>query len=103
MKKMQEKSKEIQIYKENHKLPLKLSHRNGKHQAPPPPQGSKTRRIEGFGENVSRLPLCVNELHFYIFLLNMVSQEVVSYFNVFGSPVENWVNGLSIWHWSYHT
>jgi hypothetical protein len=35
MKKMQEKSKEIQIYKTNHKLPLKPSHRDGKHQAPP--------------------------------------------------------------------
>jgi hypothetical protein len=56
-----------------------------------PPQRSKTRRIEGFGENVNQLPLCVNELHLYISLLNMVSQEVVSHFNVFGSPVENWV------------
>jgi hypothetical protein len=35
MKKMREKSKEIQIYKANLKLPLKPSHRNGKHQAPP--------------------------------------------------------------------
>jgi hypothetical protein len=54
-----------------------------------PPQRSKTRRIEGFGENVSQLPLCVNELHIYISFLNMVYQEVVSHFNVFGSPVEN--------------
>jgi hypothetical protein len=58
-----------------------------------PSQRSKTRRIEGFGEYVSQLPLCVNELHLYISLLNMVSQEVVSHFNVFGSPVENWVVG----------
>jgi hypothetical protein len=34
MKKMEEKSKRIQIYKANHKLPLKPSHRDGKHQAP---------------------------------------------------------------------
>jgi hypothetical protein len=58
-----------------------------------PPQRSKTRRIEGFGENVSQLPLCVNELHLYISFLNMVSQEVMSQFDVFGSPMENWVMG----------
>jgi hypothetical protein len=92
MKKMQEKSKEIQIYKANHKLLLKLRHRDDKHQAPPPPI-SKTRRIEGFGENVSQLPLCVNKLHLYLSLLNMVSQKVVSHFDVFSSPVENWVMG----------
>jgi hypothetical protein len=92
MKKMQEKRKEIQIYKANHKLPLKPSHRDGKHQAPPS-QRSKTRRIEGFGENVSQLSLCVNEFHLHISLLNMISQEVVSHFDVFGSPVKNWVMG----------
>jgi hypothetical protein len=91
IKKMQEKSKEIQIYKANYKIPLKLSHREGKYQAPP--QRSETRRIEGFSENVSQLSLCVNELHLYISLLNMVSQEVVSHFNVFGSLVKNWVIG----------
>jgi hypothetical protein len=74
MKKMQEKSKQIQIYKVNHKLP---------------PQRSKTRRIEGFGENVGQLPLCVNKLHLYLSLLNMLPKKVVSQFNVFGSPLEN--------------
>jgi hypothetical protein len=34
MKKMQEKSNVIQIYKANHMLPLKPSHWDGKHQAP---------------------------------------------------------------------
>ena len=58
-----------------------------------PPQRSKTRRIEGFGENVSQLPLCVNELYLYLSFLNMVSHEVVSHFYVFGSPVEHWVMG----------
>jgi hypothetical protein len=58
-----------------------------------PPQRSKTRRIKGFGENVSQLPLCVNKLHLYLSLLNMVSQKVVSHFNVFGSPMENWIMG----------
>jgi hypothetical protein len=89
MKKMQEKSKEIQIYKANHKLPLKPSHRDGKHQASP--QRSKMRRIEGFGENISQLSLCVNKRCLYLSLLNMVSQKVVSHFDVFGSPMENWL------------
>jgi hypothetical protein len=91
MKKIQKKSKEIQIYKENHKLSLKSSHRDGKHQAPP--QRSKTRRIEWFGENVSQVPLSVNKLYLYLSFLNMVSQKVVSQFDVFGSPLENWVMG----------
>jgi hypothetical protein len=51
MKKMQEKSKKIQIYKIEHKLPLKSSHRNDKHQSPP--QISKMRSIKEFGENIS--------------------------------------------------
>jgi hypothetical protein len=54
-----------------------------------PSQGSKTRRIEGFDENVSQLSLCVNELHLYISFLNMVSQEVVSHFDVFDSLIKN--------------
>jgi hypothetical protein len=58
-----------------------------------PPQRSKTRRIKGFDENVSQLHLCVNKLHRYLSLLNMVSQKVVSHFDVFSSPVENWVMG----------
>jgi hypothetical protein len=51
------------------------------------------RRIDGFGENVGQLTLCVNKLHLYLSLLNMVSQKVVSHFDVFGSPVENWIMG----------
>jgi hypothetical protein len=58
-----------------------------------PLQRGKMRRIEGFGQNISQLPLYVNELHLYISLLNMVSEEVVSHFDVFGSPMENWVMG----------
>jgi hypothetical protein len=87
MKKMLENSKEIQIYKANQKLPLNQA--IGMANTKLPPQRSKTRRIEGFGENVSKLSLCVNELHLYISLLNMVYQEVVSHFNVFGSLMEN--------------
>jgi hypothetical protein len=58
-----------------------------------PLQRSKMRRIEWFGENVSQLPLCIDEYHHNISFLNMVSQEVVSHFDVFGSPVKNWVLG----------
>jgi hypothetical protein len=58
-----------------------------------PPQRSKMRRIEGFGENIGQLPLCINKHHLYLSFLNMVSQKVVSHFDVFGSPVENWVMG----------
>jgi hypothetical protein len=89
MKKMLENSKEIQIYKANQKLPLNQA--IGMANTKLPPQRSKTRRIEGFGENVGQLPFCVNKLHLYISLLNMISQKVVSHFDVFGSPVENWV------------
>jgi hypothetical protein len=56
-----------------------------------PSQRSKMRRIEEFGKNDSQLSLCVNKLHLYISLLNMISQKVVSHFNVFGSPMENWI------------
>jgi hypothetical protein len=58
-----------------------------------PPQRSKMSHIEGFGENVSQLPLCINVFYYYVSFLNMVSQEVVSHFYVFCSPVENWVLG----------
>jgi hypothetical protein len=51
------------------------------------------RRIEGFAENVGQLSLFVNKFHLYLSLLNMVSQKVVSYFDVFGSSMENWVMG----------
>jgi hypothetical protein len=51
------------------------------------------RRIEGFGENASQLPLCIDDFHHNISFLNMVSQEVVPHFDVFCSPVENWVLG----------
>jgi hypothetical protein len=54
---------------------------------PPPP--SKTRGIKVFGKNVSQLSLCVNVFHHYVSFLNMVSQEVVSHFDVLHSPMEN--------------
>jgi hypothetical protein len=58
-----------------------------------PLQRSKMCHIKGFGENISHLPICINVLYHYVTFLNIVSQEVVSHFYVFGSPVENWVLG----------
>jgi hypothetical protein len=58
-----------------------------------PLKRSKMSRIKGFGENISQLPLYVNVFHLYISLLYMVSQEVVSHYYVFHSPMKNWVLG----------
>jgi hypothetical protein len=79
------------IYKVKHKLPGKPCHRDGKHQILP--QRSKMSRIKGFGENISQLSLCFNVFHIYISLFNMASQEVVSHFYVFRSPMKNWILG----------
>jgi hypothetical protein len=46
----------IQYTRQKHQQPLKASHMDGKHQSPLP-QISKSRRIKGFGENVSQLSL----------------------------------------------
>jgi hypothetical protein len=40
-----------------------------------PPQISKSRRIKGFGENISQLSLGVYVSHLYIPFLYMVSQK----------------------------
>jgi hypothetical protein len=91
MKKIQEKSKRYKCRRQITSSPSNQA--IGMAITKLPPQRSKTRRIEGFGENVGQLPLCVNKLYLYLSLLNMISQKVVSHFNVFGSPVENWVMG----------
>jgi hypothetical protein len=51
------------------------------------------RSIKGFGENNGQLSLCINVSHLYVFILNMVSQEVVSPLNVSHSFVEDRVFG----------
>jgi hypothetical protein len=58
-----------------------------------PPQSSKARSIKGFGENISQLSLCINVSHLNIFLLNAISQEVVSPLKVSHSLVKDWVFG----------
>jgi hypothetical protein len=54
---------------------------------------SSNQAIKGFGETISQLPLCINVFHHYVSFLNVVSQEVLSYFYVFRSPMENWILG----------
>jgi hypothetical protein len=46
------------------------------------PQISKSRRIKGFGENVSQLSLGVYMHHLNVTLLYMISQKVVSPLNM---------------------
>ena len=58
-----------------------------------PPQESKAIRIKGFSENISQLSLCLDEFHFYVTLLPVVSQEMMSHIYVFHSTMENWVFG----------
>jgi hypothetical protein len=87
MKEMQCDEKKIEYIQGKTQAPLKPSHRDGKHHVPP--QSSKSRSIKGFGENVTQLSLCVNVFHHYVSLLNMVSQEVMSHFDVFRSPMKN--------------
>jgi hypothetical protein len=87
MKKMQEKSKR---YKCTRQITSSPSNQViGMTNTKLPPQRSKTRRIERFGKNVGQPPFCVNKLHLYLSLLNIVSQKVVSHFDVFSSLVEN--------------
>jgi hypothetical protein len=47
-----------------------------------PPQISKARSIEGFGEDIGQLSLGVYVCHLNISFLNMISQEVVSPLNM---------------------
>jgi hypothetical protein len=94
MKEMQCNEKKIREIQDKAQLPLKPSHRESKHQVPPPPpQRSKSRSIKAFCENVSQLSLCVNVFHHYVSFLNMVSQKVVSHFDVFCSPMEDRILG----------
>jgi hypothetical protein len=58
-----------------------------------PSQISKSRRIKGFGENVSQLPLFVYVSHLNVTLLYMISQEVVSPLKVSHSLMEDGIFG----------
>jgi hypothetical protein len=88
---MKEKSKRIHIYMIEQRFPLKLSHKDGKHQFPP--YDSKARSIKGFCENISQLSFCINVSHLDVSLFNMASQEVVSPLKVSHSFMKDWVFG----------
>jgi hypothetical protein len=60
-------------------------------QTPIPPR--KSRRIKGFGENVSQLSLGVYVSHLNVPLLYMISQKVVSPLNLSHLFVEDWIFG----------
>jgi hypothetical protein len=51
------------------------------------------RSIKEFGENISQLSLYVNVSRLNISLFHMISQEVLSHFEVFHSFLEDWVFG----------
>jgi hypothetical protein len=91
MKKIQHKSKRIEICKIEHKLPLKPSHKDGKHQSPPPPL--KIAKREESRDLVKMSSNCLSVSHLNISLLYMVSQEVVSPLKVPHYFVEDWVFG----------
>jgi hypothetical protein len=83
----------IQIYKIKHQLPSNQAVRMANTNPPPPPQSNKARRVNGFGENVSQLSLCINISHLNISLVNVISQEVVYPLKVSYSFVEDWIFG----------
>jgi hypothetical protein len=88
---MQEKSK---IYNIQEKAPTPPQTKPYGWQRPiSPPHISKSRRIKGFGENVSQLPLCVYVSHLNVSFLNVISQEVVSSLNMSHLFVEDWIFG----------
>ena len=58
-----------------------------------PPQISKARSIEGFGEDIGQLSLGVYVSHLNVSILYMISQEVVSSLNMSHLFVEDWIFG----------
>jgi hypothetical protein len=88
---MQEKKQNIQYTRKSTNSPsnqdIQMTNTNF------PPQISKVRSIEGFGEDISQLSLGVYVSHLYIFFLYMVSQEVVSSLNMSHLCIEDWIFG----------
>ena len=91
MKKMQEKSKIYNIQKKSTNSPsnqaIRMANTNF------PPQISKARSIEGFGEDIGQLSLGVYVSHLNVSILYMISQEVVSSLNMSHLFVEDWIFG----------
>jgi hypothetical protein len=91
MKKMQEKGKRYKYTRYSINSPsnqaIRMANTNF------PPQISKARSIEGFGEDIDQLSLAVYLSHLNVSLLYMISQEVVSPLKVSYSLVEDWIFG----------
>jgi hypothetical protein len=87
MKEMQKKQKDTKYTRQNKSSPSNQSIRMSNTKFPS--QSSKARSIKEFGENISQLSLCVTVSHLDISLFHMISQEVVSHFDVFHSFVED--------------
>jgi hypothetical protein len=73
---MQRKSKWIQVYMIEYKLPLKPSHKDGRHQSPPPRIVANREASRGLVK-ISANCLFVS-MYLNVSLLYMISQEVVS-------------------------
>jgi hypothetical protein len=96
------KQSDLGEYEENAKE--KQTIREYKSKAPTPPQmkpygwqtpisSCKSRRIKGFGVNVSQLSLDVYIPHLNVSLLYMISQKVVSPLNMSHLFVKDWIFG----------
>jgi hypothetical protein len=85
------RKQKIQIYKQITSSPSKQA--IGMANTNFPPQISKVRSIEGFGEDISQLSLDVYVSHLNISPLYLISQEVVSSLNMSYLFVEEWIVG----------
>jgi hypothetical protein len=85
------------MYKIKHNLRLKPSHRDGKHQVLPPHKAAK-REASMVLVKISASCLSISMYFITVPLLNMVSQEVVSHFDVFHTPMETgfWARHMAL-------
>jgi hypothetical protein len=91
MKKMQEKNEIYTYTRKSTNSPsnqaIRMANTNF------PPQISKARSIEGFGEDIGQLSLSVYISHLNVSLLYMISQEVMSSLNMSHLFMEDWIFG----------
>jgi hypothetical protein len=99
------KQHDLGEYEENTREKQNIQYTRQKHQLPPQtkpygwqtpislPQISKSRRIKGFGENLSQLSLVVYIPHLNVPILYMISQKVVSPLHMSHLFVKDWIFG----------
>jgi hypothetical protein len=90
MKNVREKQS-IQYRRQKHKLPIKSSHMDVKHQFPPANQ--QIEKNQGFGEDVGQLSLGVYVSHRNVSFFYMISQKVVSPLNMSHLFMKDWIFG----------